>query len=73
MTFIKHIVRKILLIINNIKNDPNKKGDVNFDCDFILKMIDRILESKNTRLYCLTEEEMKDTNSVKYIDDQMPN
>lgn len=58
-------------IINNIRNDTNKKGDTNMDAKFILDLIDKILESKNTRLYCLTEEERKNPNSVKYIDDQM--
>ncbi len=58
-------------IINNVKNNPDKKGSVNYDCDFILKLIDMILENKNTRLYCLTNEEMANPKSVKYIDDQM--
>ncbi len=58
-------------IINNIRNDPNKKGDVNYDCEFILKMFDNILDNRNTRLYCLNEEELKNPKSVKYIDDQM--
>ncbi len=58
-------------IINNIRNDPNKKGDINYDCEFIINLIDNILDNRNTRLYCLSEEEIKDTKSVKYIDDQM--
>ena len=58
-------------IINNIRNDPNKKGTVNYDCDLILKLIDKLLESKNTKLYCMTDEDMKDKSSVKYNDDQM--
>jgi DNA-directed RNA polymerase beta' subunit len=58
-------------IINNVKNNPDKKGSTNFDVEFILKLIDRILENKNTRLYCLSEEEMANPNSVKYRDDQM--
>ncbi len=58
-------------IINNVKNNPDRKTDVNYDCDFILKLIDTICENKNTRLYCMTEEDSKNTKSVKYIDDQM--
>jgi len=61
----------IYRIINNIRNDPDKKGNVNYDCEYILNLIDRILESKNTKLYCMTEEEMKDESSIKYKDDQM--
>ncbi len=58
-------------IINNIRNDPNKKGDTNYDAGYILELIDDIVDSRNTRLYCLTEEEKKNPKSVKYIDDQM--
>ncbi len=58
-------------IINNIRNDPNKKGDTNHDAGYILELIDNIVDSQNTRLYCLTEEEKKNPKSVKYIDDQM--
>ncbi len=58
-------------IINNIKNNSEKKGSVNTDAEFIIKLIDRILENKNTRLYCLTDEEMANPSCVKYLDDQM--
>ena len=58
-------------IINNSRNNSDKKGDTNMDAGYILDMIGIILESKNTRLYCLTEEERKNPNSVKFIDDQM--
>ncbi len=58
-------------IINNIKNNSEKKGSVNLDAEFIIKLIDRILENKNTRLYCLTDEEMANPSCVKYLDDQM--
>jgi DNA-directed RNA polymerase beta' subunit len=58
-------------IINNTRNDPKMQGDINYDCNFIFNLIETILENKNTRLYCLTEEEMKDPTSIKYIDDQL--
>jgi DNA-directed RNA polymerase II subunit RPB1 len=58
-------------IINNIKNNSEKKGSVNTDAEYIIKMIDTILENKNTRLYCLTDEEMANPTCVKYLDDQM--
>jgi DNA-directed RNA polymerase II subunit RPB1 len=58
-------------IINNVRNDPNKKGDTNYDYEFIINLITNILDNKNTKLYCLTEEELKNPKSVKHMDDQM--
>ena len=37
----------------------------------ILNMIKDILEPNNTRLYAMTEDEMKNSNSIKYKDDQV--
>ena len=58
-------------IVDNIRNDDNLKGTVCNEPQYILDLIHDILEPYNTRLYCLTESEMKDKNSVKYRDDQI--
>ncbi len=58
-------------IIDNFRNDEILKGIVCSDAKFIMDMIQEILEPYNTRLYCLTPDEMADKNSVKYRDDQV--
>jgi len=57
-------------IIDNFRNDKNQK-EVCMEPKYILDVIHDILQPDKTRLYCLTEEEMKDKNSVKYRDDQV--
>lgn len=58
-------------IVDNNKNNLELKGEINYDVEYIFKMIEMILDNKNTQLYCMTEEESKNVNSVKYRDDQM--
>jgi DNA-directed RNA polymerase II subunit RPB1 len=58
-------------IVDNFRNDESLKGTVCYEPKYILDMIEEILEPYNTRLYCLTPDEMKNINSVKYKDDQV--
>lgn len=58
-------------IIDGYKNNGNKKNDICIEPKYILDMIDEILKPNNTLLYAMTDEEMKDTNSIKYRDDQV--
>lgn len=58
-------------IVDNFRNDESLKGTVCYEPQYILDMIGEILEPYNTRLYCLTPDEMKNKNSVKYQDDQV--
>ena len=58
-------------ILDNYRNDENLKGTVCAEPQYILDIISDILEPHNTRLYAMTEYDMKDKNSVKYHDDQV--
>ena len=58
-------------IVDNFRNDETLKGTVCNDAKYIMDLIQEILEPYNTRLYCLTAEEMKNKKSVKYRDDQV--
>lgn len=58
-------------ILDNYRNDESLKGTVCSEPKYILDLIKEILEPYNTRLYCLTQEEMKNKKSVKYQDDQV--
>ena len=58
-------------IIDNFRNDETMQGKVCAEPKFIMGMIREILEPYNTRLYCLTPDEMKNKKSVKYQDDQV--
>ncbi len=58
-------------ILDNYKNDENLKGSVCVEPKYILDMIKDILEPHNTRLYAMTEDDMKNKKSIKYCDDQI--
>lgn len=58
-------------ILDNYRNNESLKGVVCSEPKYILDTIKEILEPYNTRLYCLTPDEIKDKNSVKYRDDQV--
>ena len=58
-------------ILDNYRNDDNLKGTLCIEPEYILNMIDDILEPYNTRLYAMTEEDVKNKNSIKYRDDQV--
>ena len=58
-------------VVDNFRNDETIRGTVCNEPKYILDMIKDILEPYNTRLYCLTQDEMADKNSVKYQDDQV--
>ncbi len=58
-------------ILDNFRNGDNSNKTVCTEPKFIIDLIKEILEPYNTRLYCMTENEMKDKNSVKYQDDQV--
>jgi DNA-directed RNA polymerase beta' subunit len=58
-------------IIDNFRNDESLKGIVYNEPKYIIDLIKEILEPYNTRLYCMTEDDMKNKNSVKYCDDQV--
>ena len=57
-------------IIDNAKNSNNKDPVLN-EPDYIIKLIDNILLPDKSRLYSMTEEEMKNEKSPKYIDDKI--
>jgi len=60
----------IYRIIDNIRNDPKLQSkDILYDAKYIITTILNILDNKNTKLYCMTEEEMNNPNSVKFRDD----
>ena len=54
----------------NDKKEPNNKS-VCMEPKFILDLIKEILEPNNTRLYCMTLNEMENKKSIKYQDDQV--
>ena len=58
-------------VLDNYRNDETLKGTVCMEPKYILDMIADILEPNNTRLYAMTEDDMKDKNSIKYRDDQV--
>src|SRR3989338_5462640 len=58
-------------ILDSFINNDNLKGNVCMEPKYILNMIKDILEPNNTRLYAMTEDEMKNSNSIKYKDDQV--
>ena len=58
-------------ILDNYRNDEKLKGTVCMEPKYILDMISDILEPDNTRLYAMTQDDMKNKNSVKYRDDQI--
>ena len=58
-------------ILDSFRNNDNLKGNVCMEPKYILNMIKDILEPNNTRLYAMTEDEMKNSNSIKYKDDQV--
>lgn len=58
-------------IIDGYRNNDNSKSDICMEPKYILDMIADILEPNNTCLYAMTEDEMKDKNSIKYRDDQV--
>jgi DNA-directed RNA polymerase beta' subunit len=58
-------------ILDSYRNDDSLKGTVCMEPKYIIDMIIDILEPYNTRLYAMTEDEMKNKNSVKYKDDQI--
>lgn len=60
-------------IIDNFINDPdrNESDEVFNNPSYILSMIDDLLMNNKTRLYCMTEDEFKNPQSIKYKDDQM--
>lgn len=57
-------------IVDNAKNSNNKDPVLN-EPDYIIKLIDNILLPDKCRLYSMTEEEMKNEKSPKYIDDKL--
>ena len=57
-------------IIDNTKSVSDKEPVLN-DADYILKLIDYMLQPDKCRLYSMTEEEMKDPNSPKSVDDKL--
>lgn len=58
-------------ILDSYKNDDKLKGSVCMEPKYIINMIEDILEPNNTRLYAMTEDDMKNKNSIKYKDDQI--
>lgn len=59
----------IYRIIENHKN-PNAKG-TDLEPKDVIDGIEKILMNENTKLLCLTKNERKDKNSLKYRDDQI--
>jgi DNA-directed RNA polymerase II subunit RPB1 len=58
-------------ILDKYRYDEKLKGTVCMEPKYILDMIADILEPNNTRLYAMTEDDMKNKKSVKYRDDQV--
>ena len=58
-------------IIDNIRNNNSNFEEVLQDPGYIIKMIEYILINNKTRLYTMTEEEMKNHSSVKNQDDRI--
>jgi DNA-directed RNA polymerase beta' subunit len=58
-------------IIDNIKNKHSDKNEVINEPKYIIDLIEDILRPDKTRLYSMTEDEMKDTKSPKYLDDKI--
>ena len=57
-------------IVDNAKNSNNKDPVLN-EPEYIIKLIDNILLPNKCRLYSMTEEEMKNEKSPKFIDDKL--
>jgi DNA-directed RNA polymerase II subunit RPB1 len=60
----------ILMIFNNVKNDETIKDEILYDPKYIIDKIDYILRPDITYLFSMSKEEMENTNSVKYNDEQ---
>lgn len=58
-------------ILDSFRNDSDLKGSVCMEPKYILDMIEDILQPNNSRLYAMTEDDIKDKNSIKYRDDQI--
>ena len=58
-------------IVDNIRNRPELKGDICYEADFIIDMIINILKNQNTMLYCMTQDERDNPESIKFKDDQI--
>ncbi len=57
-------------IVDNAKNSENKDPVLN-EPEYIIKLIENILLPDKCRLYSMTEEEMKNEKSPKFIDDKL--
>lgn len=58
-------------ILDSYRNNENYKGIVCMEPNYIIDMIEEILKPNNTRLYSMTEDDIKNPNSVKYRDDRV--
>lgn len=58
-------------ILDTYRNDESLKGTPHMEPKYIINMIGDILEPNNTRLYAMTEDDIKNKNSIKYKDDQI--
>lgn len=58
-------------ILDSYRNDESLKGTVCMEPKYIINMIADILEPNNTRLYAMTEDDIKNKNSIKYKDDRI--
>jgi len=56
-------------IINNVRNMNIKDKKVYKNPRYILELIDYIIHPNQTKLYAMSENEMKNVNSIKYQDD----
>lgn len=58
-------------ILDTYRNDESIKGNVCMEPRYIIDMILDILEPNNTQLYAMTEDDIKNPNSIKYRDDRV--
>ncbi|AYV80374.1 MAG: DNA-directed RNA polymerase subunit alpha, partial [Gaeavirus sp.] len=57
------------IIDNSRNNNKTEKKDINYEPEYIIKIIKNILKADKCRLYSMTEDEIKDPKAVKNQDD----
>lgn len=59
------------MIFTNVKNNTDLKGDTLYDPQYIFDKIHYIIRPNVTLLYAMSEDDMNNTSSIKYCDEQI--
>lgn len=58
-------------IIMNTKNDSSFNKKTKLEASYVINKLNDIIEYKNTKIMCMSMDDMNDSNSVKYQDEMM--